>query len=97
MTSTNDPRLQGWPPVDEGENQPFRLTDWLTFDQLFERYREHYKSENSLRWALRVHRPHLLRFGAVSHVGGQLLTHPVRFEAAVIQAGIEAATSRAAA
>ena len=90
MTSTTDT-----PPVDTG-GQAFKLSDWLAFEQLFERYREHYRSENSMRWALRVHRSHLLRLGAVSNVAGRLLTHPARFESAVIEAGIAAATGRAA-
>lgn len=74
-----------------------KLSHWLTVEQLQDRYKEHYRSTESLRWALRVHRPHLLRRHALSQVGGRLLVHPERFEAAVIDGGIEAAVSKAAA
>ncbi|MCL4697124.1 MAG: hypothetical protein KJ023_08765 [Burkholderiaceae bacterium] len=84
-------------PPSEDAGELLKLSDWLTFEQILERYGEHYRKPDSLRWALRVHRPHLLRRGALCHVGGRVLIHPERFESAVIEGGIEAATSRAAA
>jgi hypothetical protein len=75
---------------------PGTLKDWLTVEQLLERYGEHYKSPASLRWTLRVRRPELIKHQAISQVGARLLIHPARFEAAVIEGGIRTAEQRAA-
>ncbi|MBL8324813.1 MAG: hypothetical protein JNJ89_07630 [Rubrivivax sp.] len=82
-------------PADPGPDGLPKLSDWLTVEQLQERYREYYPSINSIRWALRVNRPHLLKREALAPVGRRKLIHPERFEAAVIDAGIAAAGNEA--